>query len=274
MLADAPPAGGAGWAPLTWQERVWVLFGAMSGLAYLHTPDPDTHKPTILHRDIKPSNILLDTDLQPRLADMGLAREQGAAGQNVTTSVAGTNGFMDYYYQDTGRFDVSCDAYAMGVVILMVLTKFPAVDAVEGHIIGQCEVEEHDLMTITDQSAQWPREVAKEVHAVGMALVKRNRRNRITVHEARQRFERIFDQVPADPAAADIAERECIMCMSAPRHVRFNWSVLLVLCTRILTYCLPFLCMMAPDLFFMRHSHLENLTVGTRRCVGAARWSL
>jgi len=66
MLSDVPPADG--WAPLTWQERVRVLVGAVTGLVYLHTPDPGTHKPTILHCDIKPSNILLDIDLQPRLA--------------------------------------------------------------------------------------------------------------------------------------------------------------------------------------------------------------
>ena len=44
----------------------------MTGLLYLHTPDPDTHTPTILHCDIKPSNILLDQDKRARLADMGL----------------------------------------------------------------------------------------------------------------------------------------------------------------------------------------------------------
>ena len=56
------------------------------------------------------------------------------------TSVAGTNGFLDDYYLTTGRFDEAADGYAVGVVLLMVLTGRPAVDPVLGPIIGHCEV--------------------------------------------------------------------------------------------------------------------------------------
>ena len=67
----------------------------------IHTPDPATPTAQILHRDIKPSNIFLDADEQARLGDLGLARQQRPAADNVTTmtSIAGTNGFIDEYYQ-------------------------------------------------------------------------------------------------------------------------------------------------------------------------------
>jgi serine/threonine protein kinase len=69
-------AGVAGGAPadvheaLTGIERLSVLFGAVKGLEYLHTPDPAIFKPVIMHRDIKPSNIVLDADLHARLAGL------------------------------------------------------------------------------------------------------------------------------------------------------------------------------------------------------------
>jgi len=55
----------------------------------------------ILHRDIKPSNIFLDADGQARLGDLGLARQQRHITDKEATmrSIAGTNGFIDEYYQ-------------------------------------------------------------------------------------------------------------------------------------------------------------------------------
>jgi len=196
---------------------------ALRGLEYLHTPDPATHKPAILHRDIKPSNILLDLDGGARLADMGLARQTRPEAAHVTTmtTIAGTNGFMDDYYQDTGRFDASADGYAMGVTLLVLLTCFRAIDPVHGHVVrgGRCDVEEEEIATLADARARWPDAAAREVYKVAMALVKRNRERRITVATARQRLEALLPAPP--PVVGDMFERECVLCLSAPRHVRF-----------------------------------------------------
>ena len=213
-------------SPLTWQQRLWALVGALCGLVYLHTPDPETHKPKNLHRDIKPSNILLGQDLNARLSDMGLAREQRpvAAHATTVTSIAGTNGYMDDYYQSTGRFDEAADGYAMGVSILVTLTGWAAVDPAQGHIIGRCEVDDiDDVVGLADARVEWEPEVVKTMHKVGMDLVKRNRSRRISVQEALERLQEAVNiyMPPALPTNV-IVERECIMCMSAPRHVRFE----------------------------------------------------
>ena len=128
---------------------------------YLHTPDPHTHKPTISHRDIKPSNVLLDQDKRARLADMGLARVQRPAAAHLTTatSIAGTNGYLDDYYLTTGRFDEIADAYAVGVTLLVLLSGSAAVDPVQGHIVGRCDVD--DVREVADERAQWPSAVAQ-----------------------------------------------------------------------------------------------------------------
>uniref|UniRef100_A0A0D6QSS5 Protein kinase domain-containing protein n=1 Tax=Araucaria cunninghamii TaxID=56994 RepID=A0A0D6QSS5_ARACU len=55
---------------LDWQTRFQICIGTARGIAYLH----EEVKPHIVHRDIKPSNILLDKDLNPKIADFGLAK--------------------------------------------------------------------------------------------------------------------------------------------------------------------------------------------------------
>ena len=155
---------------------------------------------------------------------MGLAQQTRPAADHITTmtTIAGTNGFMDDHYQTTGRFDASADGYAMGVTLLVLLTCMPAIHPLLGHVVDRCDVEEEDIASLADKRAQWPEEVAREVYKVGMALVRRNRERRITVTVARQRVEALVEaHLPAASREVGMAERECIMCMSAPRHVRF-----------------------------------------------------
>ncbi len=53
-------------APPALDVSLEILDGICNGVSAIHAADA-------LHRDLKPSNILLDTDLRPRVADLGLA---------------------------------------------------------------------------------------------------------------------------------------------------------------------------------------------------------
>jgi hypothetical protein len=154
---------------------------------------------------------------------MGLARSirSGALSVSSVTSIAGTNGYMDLHYQTTGRYDVMCDAYSMGVTVLVTLTGWPAVDSA-GHIVGRCEVDESAVGSIADERAQWPEAVAIELHTIGMGLVRANRARRMTVPDARARLQALVEAHMRAADAPDTVERECVLCMSAPRALRFS----------------------------------------------------
>jgi len=62
------------------------------GLEYLHVGCT----PKIIHRDVKTANILLDSNINGKLAGFGLSRMTiGVEATHVTTTVKGTAGYLD-----------------------------------------------------------------------------------------------------------------------------------------------------------------------------------
>lgn len=111
--------GTTGGTRLSWPARLRVAVGVAAGLEYLHV----SHQPQIIHRDLKPANILLDDDLEPRIADFGLAKAMPDSHTHVTASnVAGTLGYIAPEYYQTVKFTAKCDVYSFGVILAVLAT--------------------------------------------------------------------------------------------------------------------------------------------------------
>ncbi|KAJ6815385.1 L-type lectin-domain containing receptor kinase IV.2-like [Iris pallida] len=101
---------------LSWAQRFQIIKGVASGLLYLHQ---DWEK-IVIHRDIKASNVLLDSELNGRLGDFGLARLYDHGTDAHTTHIMGTMGYLAPELAKTGKATTKTDVFAFGAFLLEV----------------------------------------------------------------------------------------------------------------------------------------------------------
>ncbi|XP_078153969.1 L-type lectin-domain containing receptor kinase SIT2-like [Carex rostrata] len=102
---------------LNWIQRFKIIKGVASGLLYLH----EDWEQVVIHRDIKASNVLLDSDLNARLGDFGLARLYDRGIDPQTTHVVGTMGYIAPELARTGKATPLTDVFAFGAFLLEVV---------------------------------------------------------------------------------------------------------------------------------------------------------
>ncbi|KAI8553171.1 hypothetical protein RHMOL_Rhmol06G0323900 [Rhododendron molle] len=103
---------------LNWPIRFHICLGVARGLAYLH----EESQPRIVHRDVKASNILLDSDLNSKISDFGLAKLYDDKKTHISTRVAGTIGYLAPEYAMRGQLTEKADVYGFGVVALEIVS--------------------------------------------------------------------------------------------------------------------------------------------------------
>jgi len=106
----------------SWQETVATAAAVARALKAAHDQG-------IVHRDLKPANLLLAdeeaADGGVKLADFGIARLFGDAGQTIAGTVVGTAEYMAPEQAAGGPVDHRVDLYALGLVMYAMLTGRP-----------------------------------------------------------------------------------------------------------------------------------------------------
>ena len=122
-LTSAPFTSGAESAVLNWSSNIYSV------LAYLHS-----QKPPIVHRDIKPDNLLIDSNLNLRLGDLGLSRrcdgDKTLDERYAMTGCCGSLRYMAPEVQDEddegiAYYSEKVDVYSTSMVIFFIASGHP-----------------------------------------------------------------------------------------------------------------------------------------------------
>lgn len=102
--------------PLNWHTRMKIAIGAGRGLAYLHSNE------NIIHGNLTSSNILLDANMNSKIADFGLSRLMTSAANSNVIATAGALGYRAPELTKLKKATTKTDVYSFGIVLLELLT--------------------------------------------------------------------------------------------------------------------------------------------------------
>ncbi|XP_056850961.1 putative U-box domain-containing protein 53 [Raphanus sativus] len=198
--------------PLPWYVRFRIAWEVASALVFLHKSKP---KP-IIHRDLKPANILLNRNFVSKVGDVGLSTmiQTDLLSTKFTmykqTSPVGTLCYIDPEYQRTGMLSPKSDVYALGMIILQLLTAQPAIALTYTVEIAMENNNDDELIQILDKKAgDWPMEETRKLAALAIHC---------TEIRAKDRPDLEKQILPALESLKKVAEKARIMIASAPKQ--------------------------------------------------------
>ncbi|MEK7736338.1 MAG: HDOD domain-containing protein, partial [Pseudomonadota bacterium] len=119
------------------------------------------HAQGIIHRDLKPSNILIDAKGTPRVMDFGIAVRVTEVQATQEDGLMGSPPYMAPEYVKTRTINVRTDLYAVGLILLEMLT---------GRRAMQAENIQQMLARIVGEPVQLPAESTIDERLGGIIL--------------------------------------------------------------------------------------------------------
>uniref|UniRef100_F6GSL0 non-specific serine/threonine protein kinase n=1 Tax=Vitis vinifera TaxID=29760 RepID=F6GSL0_VITVI len=101
---------------LGWATRVKIIKGVAHALSYMH----HDCSPPIVHRDISSNNILLDSQYEAHISNLGTAKLLKVDSSNQS-KLAGTVGYVAPEHAYTMKVTEKTDVYSFGVIALEVI---------------------------------------------------------------------------------------------------------------------------------------------------------
>jgi serine/threonine-protein kinase 24/25/MST4 len=106
-------------APLAEAEIAAVCKGALRGLEHLH------YACALVHRDMKGGNLLLNTALDVKIADFGIAHQLEKGAQNHRGTVIGSPLYMAPELIEEGEASFAIDVWALGITAIEMAEMVP-----------------------------------------------------------------------------------------------------------------------------------------------------
>ncbi|XP_059066886.1 L-type lectin-domain containing receptor kinase IV.2 [Cryptomeria japonica] len=171
---------------LTWAQRYKILTDVAVGLLYLH----EQWEKCVVHRDIKSSNVLLDSDLNGRVGDFGLARLYDHNEKPQTTHVVGTLGYIAPELIHSGKASPSTDVFSFGALLLEIACGRKPVDA-QGVILVEWVWDlyaNQRLLDVVDQrlGGDYDKGEAEIVLVLGLVCSNPNPQERLSIRQVLQ----------------------------------------------------------------------------------------
>ncbi|MBN2425525.1 MAG: serine/threonine protein kinase [Calditrichaceae bacterium] len=149
------------------QQKIMIIRQIVSGLNTAHNHN-------IVHRDIKPENILINEQLQVKIADFGLALFKDSDNQTKPSSIVGTPAYMSPEQIRGEKLTRATDLFSLGIIVYeLYLRQNPFL----GNDVGQTL---NSILNVNIKNNESPlKTLPDEINKIVCALLQKNTEERL-----------------------------------------------------------------------------------------------